>query len=71
MTVENRFWKDCTICLLRTKGSARLCRVPLKKRTAQKHYFEAVAGLWEDLNTHISEEDIAKARREIWGSFPA
>jgi hypothetical protein len=24
----------------------------------------------EDLNIHITEEDIAEARREMWGDFP-
>jgi hypothetical protein len=27
-------------------------------------------GLWADLNIHITEEDIAQVRREMWGSFP-
>jgi len=26
--------------------------------------------LWSDLNVHIREEDIAEARREMWGNFP-
>jgi hypothetical protein len=25
-------------------------------------------GLWSDLNIHITEEDIAEARREMWGN---
>jgi len=27
-------------------------------------------GIWEDLNIDITEEDIAEARREMWGNFP-
>ena len=27
-------------------------------------------GLLEDLNLNITEEDIAEARREMWGNFP-
>ncbi len=27
-------------------------------------------GLWSDLNTHITEEDIAQAHREMWSRFP-
>ena len=27
-------------------------------------------GLWKDLGVHITEEDIAEARREMWGNFP-
>ena len=31
----------------------------------------SLRGLWADLNVHITEEDIAEARREMWGSFPS
>jgi len=27
-------------------------------------------GLWADLGFTITEEDIAEARREMWGNFP-
>jgi len=27
-------------------------------------------GLWADLGFTITEEDIAQARREMWGNFP-
>jgi hypothetical protein len=30
----------------------------------------SVEGLWADLNIQITEEDIAEARREMWGNFP-
>ena len=30
----------------------------------------SLLGLWADLNIHITEEDIAEARREMWGNFP-
>jgi hypothetical protein len=30
----------------------------------------SLEGLLEDLNVDISEEDIAEARREMWGKFP-
>jgi hypothetical protein len=30
----------------------------------------SLLGLWADLNVHIREEDIAEARREMWGNFP-
>jgi hypothetical protein len=26
-------------------------------------------GLWKNLNIHVTEEDIAEARREMWGNF--
>jgi hypothetical protein len=30
----------------------------------------SLLGLWEDLNCHITEQDIAEARQAMWGSFP-
>ena len=30
----------------------------------------SLRGLWKDLNVQITEEDIAEARREMWGNFP-
>ena len=32
--------------------------------------FRGVGGLWEHLGIEITEEDIAQARREMWGNFP-
>jgi hypothetical protein len=31
---------------------------------------KSVRGLWKDLGFTISDEDIAKARKEMWGNFP-
>ena len=30
----------------------------------------SLEGLWADLDIDITEEDIAEARREMWGNFP-
>ena len=30
----------------------------------------SLLGLWSGLNIEITEEDIAEARREMWGKFP-
>ncbi|MFZ0785186.1 MAG: hypothetical protein WBP92_03210 [Candidatus Acidiferrales bacterium] len=30
----------------------------------------SLRGLWADLSFHVTEEDIAEARREMWGNFP-
>jgi hypothetical protein len=30
----------------------------------------SVKGLWADLDIEITEEDIAQARKEMWGNFP-
>lgn len=30
----------------------------------------SLLGLWADLGFEVTEEDIAQARREMWGNFP-
>ena len=30
----------------------------------------SIKGLWADLGVTITEQDIAEARREMWGNFP-
>ncbi len=42
----------------------------LRQKTALKQPHRSLKGLWADLDIHISEEDIAEARREMWGNFP-
>lgn len=36
----------------------------------QKEPLISAYGLWKDEKPGITEEDIAKARREMWGNFP-
>ena len=42
----------------------------LKEKNGTKKPGRSLLGLWADLNVHITEEDIAEARREMWGNFP-
>ena len=42
----------------------------LKEKGRAKKPRRSLLGLWEDLNFHVTEEDIAEARREMWGKFP-
>jgi hypothetical protein len=42
----------------------------LKEGKAPKKPLKSLLGLWADLNFHVTEEDIAEARREMWGNFP-
>jgi len=42
----------------------------LKPDGAAKKPLRSLEGLLEDLNVDITEEDIAEARREMWGNFP-
>jgi hypothetical protein len=42
----------------------------LKTGNGARKPLRSLRGLWADLNIHITEEDIAEARREMWGNFP-
>ena len=42
----------------------------LMERNGAKKPLRSLRGLWADLNVNITEEDIAEARHEMWGSFP-
>ena len=42
----------------------------LKKKGAPRKPLRSLEGLWADLGIEITEEDIAEARREMWGNFP-
>jgi hypothetical protein len=41
-----------------------------QKKGIEKRPRRSLRGLWADLGVHLSEEDLAEARREMWGSFP-
>ncbi len=42
----------------------------LKGNDAPRKPLRSLRGLWADLGIEITEEDIAEARREMWGNFP-
>ncbi|MGI9067830.1 MAG: hypothetical protein ACR2HX_15700 [Pyrinomonadaceae bacterium] len=42
----------------------------LQKGSPEPHARRSLMGLFSDLNVHITEDDIAEARREMWGNFP-
>ena len=42
----------------------------LEKKAGQRRSRRSPKGLWADLGLDISAEDIAEARREMWGGFP-
>lgn len=42
----------------------------LEQRGTRKRPRKSAEGLWADLGITITEEDIAQARREMWGNFP-
>ncbi|HVB88144.1 MAG TPA: DUF2281 domain-containing protein [Candidatus Dormibacteraeota bacterium] len=41
----------------------------LKEKNWEKKPLRSLRGLWKDLGFQIAEDDIAEARREIWGNF--
>lgn len=42
----------------------------LQQKTMAKRPLKSVKGLCADLKVDITEEDIAQARKEMWGNFP-
>ena len=42
----------------------------LEQKTTPRQPRRSLEGLWADLGIQITEEDIAEARREMWGNFP-
>jgi EAL domain-containing protein (putative c-di-GMP-specific phosphodiesterase class I) len=42
----------------------------LRQKNGIKKPLRSLRGLWKDLNIQITDEDIAEARREMWGNFP-
>jgi len=42
----------------------------LQEKNSRKKPRRSLLGLWADLNTHVTEEDIAQARREMWCNLP-
>jgi len=42
----------------------------LKRESGSPKKLRSLEGLWADLEIHITEDDIAEARREMWGNFP-
>ena len=42
----------------------------LAKANTNKHHRRSLMGMFSHLNIHITEDDIAEARREMWGKFP-
>ena len=42
----------------------------LQQQSAPKRPGRSLMGLWADLDMRVTDEDIAEARREMWGNFP-
>ena len=42
----------------------------LKAKNCSLKRRRSLRGLWKDLNIDFTDEDIAEARREMWGNFP-
>jgi hypothetical protein len=42
----------------------------LQQKNLPKKPLKSVKGMWADLKVDITEEDIAQARKEMWGNFP-
>jgi hypothetical protein len=42
----------------------------LQAQNIAKKPRKSLKGIWSDLEINLTEEDLAKAKREMWGDFP-
>ena len=42
----------------------------LQTKIQKKTPHVSLEGIWADMNVNITEEDVAEARKEMWGNFP-
>jgi hypothetical protein len=42
----------------------------LKGTDSKSRPRRSLLGLWADLDFHVTDEDVAEARREMWSKFP-
>jgi len=42
----------------------------LQQKNLPKKPLKSVKGMWANLDIEITEEDMAQARKEMWGNFP-
>lgn len=42
----------------------------LETKASPRPKLKSARGLWKNLGFTVSEEDIAEARKEMWGNFP-
>jgi len=42
----------------------------LAENASSEKPLRSLESLWADLDIQVTEEDIAEARREMWGNFP-
>jgi hypothetical protein len=42
----------------------------LQEKKVSKQPLQGFHGIWADLGVEITADDIAEARREMWGDFP-
>jgi hypothetical protein len=42
----------------------------LQAQNIAKEPRKSLKGIWSDLEMNLTEEDLAEAKREMWGNFP-
>jgi hypothetical protein len=69
MTLEQRVLRQFRE-LTAQKQEEVLSFISRLQQETQRQPRRSLSGLWADLDLNVSEEDIADARRGVWGSFP-
>lgn len=70
MTVEEVLMEKIRVLPMNRKQEVLDFAEFLEQKEAAAPPRRSLEGLWADLNVTVTEEDIAEARREIWGNFP-
>lgn len=70
MTIEEKVLKKLRQLPPEKKNEVLEFVESLNRQAASRGKCRSLEGLWADLGVDITEEEIAEARREMWGNFP-
>ncbi len=70
MTVEEVLMEKIKVLPMNRKQEVLDFAEFLEHKEARPQPRRSLYGIFSDLNVDITEEDIAEARREMWGNFP-
>ncbi len=70
MTVEEVLMEKIKVLPMNRKQEVLDFAEFLEQKEANPKPRRSLEGIWADLDVNITEEDIAEARREMWGNFP-
>ena len=70
MSIEESILKNLRQLPLQAQREVLGLTQALRDQSTSKVKLRSLHGLWEDLKINLTEQEIATARREMWGHFP-